>query len=274
MPVILISRGTMSGVNLLVQRLAERTGYRCVAREDLVSRVNGAHGALAQHLVGELGNPAQAYEQLCDRRRPYVILMREALLALARSDNLIYHGYSGHLLLPPIKHFIRVRISAPRHLRIEMTMRRLQCCEDDAKKHITRDDEQRVRWARFVYGRDLRDPSLYDLCVNLESMSIATVGNLVHTVQDDPDCQATPASQEQVVRLLLATRVEAALATDQRTADIELGAEADDAGDVTITGQYLNETRQSAVLEIAGTVPGVQQVKYRYGVAPTFGASD
>ena len=272
MPVILISRGTMSGVTLLVDRLRECTGYRCVAREDLVARVN-AYGELAHRIVEQLGNPAQAYEQVCDLRRPYVILMREALLELAEGDDLIYHGYSGHLLLPPIRHLIRARINAPTHLRIAMTMRRLACSADEAKAHITRDDEERVRWARFLYGRDIRDPSLYHLCVNLEWMSIATASNLVCALKTDDDCQATPASREAVATLLLATRVEAALATDERTADIELSAQVADGG-ITVAGQYLDETRRAAVLEIARRVAGGRDVAYRYGFAESFSAGD
>ncbi len=272
MPVILISRGTMSGVTLLVDRLRESTGFGCVAREDLVAQVN-RHGELAQRIVEQLGNPAQAYEQLCDLRRPYVILMREALLELAQRDNLIYHGYSGHLLVPPIRHFVRVRISAPTRLRIGMTMRRLACSEDEAKAHITRDDEERVRWARFLYGRDVRDPSQYDLCVNLEWLSVATASRLVGAVKDDPDCQATPDSRDAVRKLLLATRVEAALATDERTADIELGAQAED-GRITVTGQFLDDALRQLVLEIARGAAGGRDVDYRYGFAPTFGAGD
>jgi cytidylate kinase len=270
MPVILISRGTMSGVTLLVERLRDCTGFGCVAREHLVALVN-QHGELAQRIVERLGNPAQDYEQLCELRRPYVILMRAALLEYAARDNLIYHGYSGHLLLPPLHHVVRIRINAPIAMRIAMTMRRLQCSEEAAKAHITRDDEERVRWARFLYGRDIRDPSLYDVCINLERMSIATACNLLCALKDDAECQATPASVEAVERLRLATRVEAALATDERTAEIEVGAQATD-GRVTITGPYVDDARRETVLDIARAVAGVGEVDYRYGYAATFGA--
>jgi cytidylate kinase len=268
-PVILISRGTMSGATLLVQRLAECTGFRCVAREDLVALAN-RRGELAHQIVERLGDPAQGYEELCELRRPYVILMRAALLELAASDDLIYHGYSGHLLLPPISHFVRIRINAPAALRIRMTMERLRCTEAEAKAHIARDDEQRVRWARFLYGQDIRDPSHYDLCVNLERLSIVTSTNVLCALKDDEACQATAESAAAVERLLLETRVEAALASDERTADIELSAQAA-GGCVSITGQYLDDVRRSAVLAIAAGVAGVTEAQYRYGFAPAFG---
>jgi cytidylate kinase len=270
MPVVLISRGTMSGVTLLVQRLAECTGFGCVSREDLVALVN-RHGELAQRIVERLGNPAQGYEQLCELRRPYVILMRAALLEYAAHDNLIYHGYSGHLLLPPIPHFVRIRIHAPLHLRVQMTMQRLHCSAEEAKVHITQDDEARVRWARFMYGADIRDPGLYDLCLNLERLSIETACNVLCALKQDAECQASAESAATVERLLLASRVEAAMATDERTAGIEVSAEVAD-GKVTVTGPYVTEATRDATLEIARSVEGVGEVEYRYGFAPTFGA--
>ncbi len=146
MPVVLISRGTMSGVTLLVEQLRERTGARCVSREDLVALVN-QHGALAQRIVEQLSDAARAYEAFCELRRPYLILMRAALLEYARRDNLVYHGFSGHLLLPPIPHFMAIRLNAPREVRTTMTMQRLHCDEEAANSYIDRDDEQRVPWA-------------------------------------------------------------------------------------------------------------------------------
>jgi cytidylate kinase len=269
MPVVLISRGTMSGVTLLVQRLAECTGFSCVAREDLVALVN-QHGALAHKIVERMGNPAQGYEQLCELRRPYVILMRAALLEYARRDDLIYHGYSGHLLLPPVPHFVRVRIGAPTAMRVEMTMARLHCGTEEARAHIVRDDEERVRWARFMYGQDIRDPSLYDVCINLERISFETACDLLCALKDAAACQANRESAALVDRLLLASRVEAALVTDPRTVSIEVGAEVSD-GHVTLTGPYVDDARRAAVLEIARSVDGVSGVEYRHGFAPAFG---
>lgn len=270
MSVVLISRGTMSGVTLLVEQLHERTGARCVSREHLVALVN-QHGELAQRIVERLSDAARAYDAFCDLRRPYLVLMRAALLEYAQHDNLVYHGFSGHLLLPPIPHFRTARLCAPRQLRTRMTMERLHCDEAEASAYIDRDDEQRVRWARFMYGKDIRDPDLYDLCINLERTSINTACNIMQCVMQDPDCQATPESQRQVDRLLLATRIERALVTDPRTDAVEAVATVAD-GHVTVTGPYLDEGRRAAVLEIARGVAGGDDVEYQCGFVPEFEA--
>jgi len=120
MPVIFISRGTMSGVHRLVECLQNRTGVRCISVEDLVKIVN-RHGEIANRIVDNLATATSAYAQFSDLRWPYVVLMRQAMLEEIRHDNLVYHGYSSHLILPNLRHFVRVRIEAPLTMRVDMT---------------------------------------------------------------------------------------------------------------------------------------------------------
>ncbi len=268
MAVVLMSRGTMSGAALVVERLGERTGVRCVSREDLVTRVN-RHGELARRIVDRLGDAARAYEDFCDLRRPYLIFMRAALLEYALEDDLVYHGFSGHLLLPPIPHFVTVRLQAPAELRIRMTMERRGCTEAEARRWIERDDEERVRWARFMYGKDIRDPGLYDVCVNLKRTGVDAACNIVEGLMADPEWRATPDSARMVERLWQATRIEAALLTDPRTDAIEAVARISD-GRATVTGPYLDDTRRDAVVEIARDVSRMNDVTYECGFLPEF----
>ncbi len=268
MSVVLISRGTMTGVARLVERLKSRTGVRCVSREDLARRVD-RHGKLARDVVERLSKATQEYEEFCDLRRAYVILMREALLEFAVHDDLVYHGYSGHLLLPPIDHFIRVRITAPLEMRVKMTRERRGCSAEEAGEFVRQDDEDRVRWARFMYGQDIRDPQLYDACINLGRLTLDTACNLISELLEDADCQPTPASARAVDELLLASRVESALAADPRTSTVEASAKAG-AGRVVLTGPYLVDAQLDTVVEIARGVAGVREVEYEYGYTPSF----
>ncbi|HKJ92600.1 MAG TPA: cytidylate kinase family protein [Longimicrobiales bacterium] len=268
MSVVLISRGTMTGVARLVERLKRRTGVRCVSREDLASRVD-RHGRLARDVVDRLSKATREYDEFCELRRPYVTLMRTALLEIAAHDDVVYHGYSGHLLVGPIAHFIRVRITAPLAMRVEMTQARLGCTAEEADRYVRQDDEDRVRWARFMYGQDIRDPGLYDVCIDMRRLTLDTACNLISELLEDPDCQPTPESVRSVDELLLASRVEAALVSDARTSTVEASARASE-GDVVLTGPYLEETQLDTVVEIARGVEGVRDVQYEYGYTPSF----
>ena len=173
MPTLLVSRGSMSGSQIIAQCLSHSSGFRCVTREDLVPLVN-RYGELATRVTASISEATRNYEKFSELRRPFKILMRLALLEYARQENLAYFGYSGHLLVDGIAHFIRVRLIAPLELRIKTTMERMGCTEDEAGDYIKRSDEERAHWARFMYGKNISDPRLYDLCINLDRMSFST----------------------------------------------------------------------------------------------------
>ena len=266
MPVIFISRGTMSGVHMLVECLRSRSEILCITREDLEKIVN-QHGGIATRIVEKLAKATSAYTQFSDLRWPYIVLMRQALLEEIRHDNMVYHGYSGHLLLPAQRHFVRIRIEAPLDLRVKMTMQRLGCDEEKAREYIHEADDQRVKWARFMYAQDIRNTMLYDLHLNLGHITMESACRIIENLMEDPDFQATPESRAEVDRLYLATNIEEALVTDPRTASIEISAEVQQDGDIQIIGPYLDEPELEAAMDVAKSVPGVSHVRYIPGYA-------
>ncbi|MEJ2038579.1 MAG: cytidylate kinase family protein [Desulfosarcinaceae bacterium] len=263
MPVIFISRGTMSGVHFLVDCLHERTGIRCISREDLTKIVN-QQGALATRVLEKLAKATSAYDQFSELRWPYMVLMREALLEEIRADNVIYHGYSGHLMLPILRHFVRVRIEAPLDLRIKMTMQRLDCDEAMAREYIIDADDHRVKWARFMYGADIRNTLLYDIHLNQERFSMAGACKFLEGILAAEDFQASAESQKEVEQMYLAVRVEVALVTNPRTQAYEISAAAQNGG-ILLTGPYLEDSELDTIKAIALGVDGVEKVTYRPG---------
>ena len=267
MPILFISRGTMSGVYQLVDCLHEHTGLRSASHESLTKIVN-RYGDLATRVVEQLASAISGYDQFSRLRWPYLVLMRHSLLEEVRDDNMIYHGHSGHFLLPTLQHFIRVRIDAPLDLRIRMTMERLNCDEKAARDYITQADDERVRWARFMFARDLRDPKYYDLHLNLGHMSLKAMCGIFERVMAEEEFQALPETRTQVEQLFLAASVEAALVTDPRTHTLEIAAKVEE-GVLSLSGPYLKGAEVKMVMEIAAAVPGVEKVRYTPGYAPT-----
>jgi hypothetical protein len=271
MSVLLVSRGTMSGGQLIGQCLSERLGFRYVTREVLSAAVN-AHGDLASRALESLAHASRDYARFSALRRPYTILMRLALLEYAQQGNLAYFGYSGHLLVEGIAHFVRVRLLAPAALRVQMTIRRMGGSEDDARDYIQRVDEERVRWARFVYGRDIRDPGQYDLCINMEKADENAVCDMLAYFVRHEAFRPTPASLAALDDLMLSTRVLSELVLHPETYELEVGAKSRK-GTVLLEGPYLEEKQLERVLELAHVVPGVKAVDYQPGYAPAMALS-
>lgn len=265
MPVVLISRGTMSGGQSLAGCLSRRLSLRCVCREDLLSAVD-THGGHARKVVESLERATRAYEQFSQNRRSFLILMRHALLSFIRDDDIVYHGYAGHLLVPSAPCCMRVRISAPLPLRARNAMQRLGVADAQAREAVQREDEDRVRWSRFMYGHDIRDPHLYDAWFSLEKMSIDTVCAMISAGLQEKEFQHTPETRKTLEDLYLATSVEAALVSDPRTLGWEIGARVRDRN-VLLEGPYLEDSQRDDVLEVARSVEGAGAVEYQPGCA-------
>jgi cytidylate kinase len=272
MPVIFISRGTMAGVHRLVECIRERTGVRCISVEDLVKIVN-QHGEIATRIIERLARATSAYTQFSELRWPYMVLLRQAMLEEIRHDNMIYHGYSSHLIIPYLRHFVRVRIEAPMQMRVSMTMQRLQFDEERAREFIRDQDDHRIKWARFMYAQDIRNSMLYDLVLNMGHMTLEAACGIVEDIMKEPDFQATPESQAIVDDLYLTTSVEEALVTDPRTASFEIRAKIE-GGNIYLIGPYLDDSEMENVIEVARTVPGVDAVEYRPGYVPILEAEN
>lgn len=267
MALLLISRGSFSGGQLMSQCLGG-TGMRCLTRENLMEEVN-SHGELANRVVTSMARATQDYNQFSALRRPYKILMQRALLEYVRQGDVAYFGYSGHLLLQNIAHAIRVRVIAPLQQRIERMMQRESVTAEEASERIHQQDEERSRWTRFMYGKNLKDPELFDFCVNLQRISIQNVCCMLRNLAQLSEFKATPESLAEVENRYLSTCVLAALLDNPTTFELEVGATAED-GRVLLEGPYLDESNRSNVLSIARTVPGVTKVQYNEGYAPTF----
>ncbi len=268
MAVLFISRGTVSGVQILIDCLREHTGVKCLSREDLVKEIS-QYGDWATTVVEQLSKSTSAYDHFSRIRRPYIVLMRQALLEKIREDNTVYYGFSGHLLVPRLKHFVRVRIIAPLGLRVPMTMERLKCDEESAREYIRESDDHQVRWARFMYGRDIRDSALYDMNINLGHLTMKAVcGILEHLLLED-DLHASVELKAQVEQLFLATNVEAALVVDSRTRELEIDANVEN-GSIHLNGPYLEDANLEVVMGIARSVDGVGKVEYIPGYASQY----
>jgi hypothetical protein len=241
---------------------------QCLTREDLIASVN-THGELANKVTASMVKPTHDYSKLSALRRPYKILMQLALLERILQGDVAYFGYSGHLLLTGIPHAVRVRIIAPPEMRVQSLMTREKLTPEAARDRIRQEDEERSRWTRFMYGKNLRDPEMFDLCLNLERITFPTACCMLVNIVQHSEFKPTPESIKLLENRYLCTRVLAALLENPRTFELEVGATAE-GGCVTLEGPCLDDPERSDILDIVRAVPGVVEVEYREGYAPPF----
>jgi len=267
MAIITISRGSMSGGEALAKSLSTALGYPILGRDVLVAAAKTldiSEETLTQKIVRGPG----VWESLTSNRRLYVVAVQAALAEHLDKGNLVYHGHAGHLLLKGIATVLRVRLIAPLEMRVRSVMERQHLNREAALEYIATVDQERVRWTQFIYGVDWRDPSLYDLVINLENMSMETACTTIAAVVGQPEFALTDATRKAIADFQLACRVKLALATNALTRELSLELKAND-GTIEISAEVpkvglLTHSSSRDEREIRRVVEGVEGVKQAY----------
>ncbi len=256
MAIITISRGTFGGGKRLAECLSKTLGYNCIDRDVLAGKVSTAR--VSQHdILAALDEPPAVPGRFNHKRYLYLALIQAALMEEARGGKAVYHGLAGQLLLKGAPTLLRLRIVAPLELRICMAQEQLSLKREEAITYIGKMDQDRRRWAQFLYGVDWGDPGLYDLVINLENISVEQACSLVAGMVEDPAFEFSPARQAQMNDLALASRVRAQLALDPFTSNLEVDVEAH-GGTVSIQGSLFEQTEH--VERVAEAICGAGKV--------------
>ncbi len=258
MAIITISQGSYSGGRLLAEAVSRQLGYRHVDRDQVISKA-AQWGASQEELRTAIEQPPKFFGQSAHTKYLYVTLIQAALTKEVQIGNVIYTGLAGHLLLGKGQHVLRTRIIAPMEFRIAMVEYRRQCSRKDAIAHIERQDENRRKWTRFLYGVDWADASLYDLVLNLEQMTLVEACEVVCVLARSGWFKTTPETLADLANLALASCVKAHLAVNPDTRELEFEIAAH-AGSVFIKGGIDSPAQKKAICSIVKNIPGVRDV--------------
>jgi cytidylate kinase len=240
MSIITISRGTLSGGQRLAKCLAMNLGYQIMSREVLAEAAQ-RYGVSEESLARGLEQPPSFWDRFRIDRQIYLTVIRATLCQLVREDNVVYHGNAGHLLLQGVDHVLRVRVIAPLSYRIKAAMEAHSFDEKDAEAYIHKKDEERISWTRFLYGVEWRDPSLYDVLLNLEKVTIEMACNVIVRMVERPEFRMSEESLRQLEDLYVASHVKARLFLNAK-----IGAAA----------AKIDVSATSGVVYLAGVLPG------------------
>ncbi len=264
MAIVTVSRGSYTEGIAVAEALARELGSPCVSREVVLDAAEFS-GVDEKALTSTLEDPPRFWEKTPGRIPAHLNIVRTALLRRAQGGDLVYHGYAGHLMLSGIPHVLRVRIIAGPEKRIAALMKDFGMDHKQATAHLRRLDVQLAKWTQFLYGVDWQDPSLYDVVLNLDHISVEGAVTILAQMVRSADFQPTDASRKAFDDLYLSSAVWAELTKDPRTKGANIRVGADD-GAVVISGVAPNTKVADAIEEVAAKVDGVLEVDNQVGV--------
>jgi actin-related protein len=150
------------------------------------------------------------------------------------------------------------------NFRIEQTKARQGVSEEEARRYVEVTDEARSRRLMAMFGTDWRDPSRYDLALNLGRMSLDSATQIIVEVAQLEEYQPTDRSEQEFEDLSLAARVSASLASSPECSPWDFQVRAEN-GHVYISANNQAGISQTQVVQIAQGVPGVKQITTDFG---------
>jgi cytidylate kinase len=264
MAIITISRGTFSGGKAVAEELGRKLGYPCISKEIILDAAV-EFGVPEGKLVAAMETPPKAWIETPAKKIAHLNYVRYALLKRARENDLIYHGYAGHLLLSDIAHVICVRVIADMEYRIKAAIEKEKLNRKEAIDLIKKLDKQGLNWTKFLYGVDWNDPALYDIVINLDRMSVESAADIIAQIAAMDDFKPDESSMLALDNQVLSSLVWAALTKDERTNTSNLQV-VSDKGKVTISGNTGSAKSLKAIDEVSIAVEGVKEVINEAGI--------
>lgn len=183
-PVVTVSRGYGSGGKEIARLLAERLGVDCYHKkildavtdaanvdrtllERLDEQVAGLKGAWMYAILPGVDDPRQVY-----RRNLINILLGISVaggVVVGRGANFVLGHHNA----------FRVRIVGSPQNCAQRLVKRLHCELTEALDKVRTVDQERARYIRNLYGRDINQATAYDLTINSDRFEPAQMVDLI-----------------------------------------------------------------------------------------------
>jgi len=260
MAIVTISRGSYSKGKEIAEKVAERLGYKCVAREVFIE-ASKEFNIPRIKLVRAIHDAPSVLDQFTYGKEKFIAYFQTALLRCLQRDNVVYHGLAGHFFLKGISHVLKVRIISDMEDRVRLEMARENISSEEAESILKKDDAERRKWSMNLYGIDTADPILYDLVIHIGQISVDDAVDLICLTAASRSFKTTFESQKAMEDRALASEIKTMLI--EIKPDIQVFARD---GNVTLGGSTLSLHDPDLINEverIARQFPGVKKVDIR-----------
>ena len=260
MPVIAMTQEMASLGKDVALSVAEKLGLQLVRHEvgDMVAgRMQVKKSLIRRIREGK----ASKIEKWAADEKTISIFTAEEVFDLAVKGNVLIRGWGATLLLRSVPHIACVRVCAPLEVRVKRLMERLETDDENlARREIEVDDQARASRMGEHFNVTWGDPTLYDLTLNTERVSIATCVEQVVALAQSPEFRETPQSRQYLADLALQARARAALRADARTAGIDITVDVT-GGRATLRGIVVDDREKALVKEVVESVAGAGKVE-------------
>ena len=189
----------------MVNSLIKKLQYNYVDEKDIIYETSHRFNISEKKLNNALYNKAQ---DINSRLMAYVqLVIAEHII----DNNLLYYGFSAHLIPQDIGHVLRVCVIGDYHYRIQKAISKKTLTYKDALNQIKNDDNTLNLLTQHIYKKNAWDSSLYDILIPIDKISVDAIVNIISENISKGFIKSTEDSEQAVKDFLLASKINVAL---------------------------------------------------------------
>lgn len=198
----------------------------------------------------------------------YLDLMESVVYEVARRGEGVILGHGSQLLLRDFGCALHVLIHGSPKSRLERIMDVHKVSREVAERLMQKSDHEREGFLKYAFHMDANDPSLYDLVINTEKMGEDGAEALIlEAARSQKIKECSISALESMERLSLGKKVQAEFLRNNFDLSL-LHLEVADKGVVHIKGLTKSQDKAQRLVDVARSVPGVNDVKSEVMVMP------
>ena len=264
MAIITISRGSYSKGKEVAEMVAAKLGYDCISREVLI-KASDRFNIPEVKLIRAIHDAPSILERFDRKRQAFVAFIRSELASRVSTDNVVYHGLAGHLLLKGIPHVLKVRIIAQLEDRIiTAESQRAGISKEKARTLLLNDDQERRKWTQSLYGVDPWDSSLYDLVIHIHKLQVNDAVELICDAATRDQFKTTDKYKRKMDDFAIACQIKAAL-VDQFS-EVGVTSHYGNALIFAKSGDRVGQKLKKRVKELDNEIKGINNLEIHFGL--------
>ncbi len=210
MPVITVSKCPFGKEREVSEKLAEKLGYECIDKQ-ILFETSEFFNIPEIELSRAFHESPSFFNRFESRKQRYLSYISYSLLKRVQKDNMVYHGFAGHLFLKDVPHVLKVKIVSSTEDRLADVMKKEALSEQKARQMLKREDGKRRKWCLRQFGMDNTDMIAYDLVLHLDKIPVDAAVNIIAETSQRPCFQYTSQSQKMLNDLLNSAKIQSIL---------------------------------------------------------------
>ena len=243
----------------IAKKAAQAFGYTYCGADELY-RAADEMGFLSDVEKADEKAPGPLERFFSERPRVYLDRLHSVIYELAKKGNAVFFGKGSQLLLGAFGCALHILVTGSLSKRIERLMEEKKITGEVAERLIRQSDHEKSGFFRFAFDQDWLNPSLYDLVLNTDKLSIESALKIITNAARSDEIKACGLDAvKSLGSLSLQRKIEAALLEAGLTNQY-LSFEVEDPESVRLYGTISSEEKKEEIEILLKKIKGIRKI--------------